>query len=42
MTRLYLVELQPRQGATKIDEIIDYKVKTIVMRGNVSLMEKIK
>lgn len=42
MTRLHWEQSQIRQEATKIDEIIDYKVKTIVMRGNISLMEKMK
>lgn len=42
MMRVLLLELQVRQGATKIDEIIDYIVQTIVMRGNRSLIEKIK
>lgn len=42
MTRLHREQSQVRQEATKIDEIIDYKVKTIVMRGNISLMEKMK
>lgn len=42
MMRLCLEESQVRQGVTKIFEIIDYKVKTIVMRGEISLLNKKK
>lgn len=42
MMRLCLGEPQARQEATKIDEIIDCKVETIVMRGNISIMGKMK
>lgn len=42
MMRQCLGESQVRQGVTKIDEIIDYKVKTIVMRGKICLMKKMK
>lgn len=42
MMMLCLGEPQARQEATKMDEIIDYKVETIVMRRNISIMEKMK
>lgn len=42
MMSLCLEESPVRQGVTKIDEIIDYKVKTIVMRGKISLMKTMK
>lgn len=42
MMRLCLGEPQARQEVTKIYETIDYKVETIAMRGNISIMEKMK
>lgn len=42
MMRMFLLELQVRQGATKIDEIIDYIVQTIVMSINRTEIKKIK